>query len=70
MNHRHALRTRQVSDGERRSIFVIETDLMTNPADPGFDADAYRDLEKAAQEHLKLHPNLDDFRIRPFRKDG
>jgi hypothetical protein len=64
MQHKHVKSTRQITDVDGRSIFVILTDLATNPADKGFDGDAYRELENAAQEYLGQHPSYDDFRIR------
>jgi hypothetical protein len=64
VQHKHIKRTRQIIDTEGRAIFVIETDLVTDPTEKGFDATAYRDLEKSAHEYLKKHPNYEDFRIR------
>jgi hypothetical protein len=67
MQHNHVKRTRQITDPEGRAIFVIETDLVTDPTIEGFDAVAYRDLETAAHQYLTQHPNYEDFRIRPHK---
>jgi hypothetical protein len=67
MKHPRVKNTRQSQDVEGRTIFVIETDLPISPNDPHFSAEAFRELEKAAQSYLHDNSIYDDFRIRPLR---
>jgi hypothetical protein len=55
VEHPNVREVREIKHLHGRSILFLETDLVVSLNDRDFDANAFRDLEAAAQSYIHTH---------------